>query len=596
MENDKQQSPSKRRRTTQRVDPEGESDTEVVSNPSPQPSTSRGTSYSHVSRSRSRNLGKYRTSRDNRSRSPHANRYHASNVSRSNVSNTNNSRLSGMGSLSRKRSLMLDAAEERAKLRRSLLHERERIELDLINERLAVQVDKSDSSISENRSLYSSRSMDYEKSNRERERETLASKSIANGLDDRKRQYILDWREKVELNNPNSNTMNSLSQNEPLNPQTSGMRINENNLKFDVGRALVETLGILGEATRNTNDSRLLVSRMTSAKELPSFAGDPIEWLRFKQSFEMTTNLGKYSKEENIARLHQALKGEAREAVDALILTNSDATNIMKLLELRFGNPENVVKKVILDIKKLPKIQSGKVDLVTFATKVRNAVAAIQAVNHIGQLHNPELINEIVTKMPSTLIYGFNRYVAEDKQQEPKLVCLSNYLYSEAEMSSKAGTNQIKCLDNKTNAKEIDKMKYKGNSQVRPVLLSTSRESIVPENKDKTNMSEKCKKCTYCNKEKHTIIKCFGFKNLSIDDRWKWVEKNRVCFNCLIKGHSCRVCKMKHCDIQNCGKKHNRLLHRVKKTAGKVDLAGNVNINLTEEKNNSDESEPIQTS
>lgn len=68
----------------------------------------------------------------------------------------------------------------------------------------------------------------------------------------------------------------------------------------------ITRIQIIVTITRSTNDSRLLVSQMTSAKELTSFSGDPLEWLRFKQAFELTSNLGRYLKEENMAQLHQA--------------------------------------------------------------------------------------------------------------------------------------------------------------------------------------------------------------------------------------------------------------------------------------------------
>lgn len=164
--------------------------------------------------------------------------------------------------------------------------------------------------------------------------------------------------------------------------------------------------------------TQLLLSRLTSAKKLVEFSGDPLDGLRFKQSHETSTDLGKYTDKENVSRLYDALKGKAREAVDALMLTASSSEIIMQTLELRFGDPENIIQKVIQDLKVLPKIQEGKIDLISFATKVRNGVAAIQALNHIGHLHSFNIISEIISKIPSTYLFGTTAHLLENRNHK----------------------------------------------------------------------------------------------------------------------------------------------------------------------------------
>ena len=177
---------------------------------------------------------------------------------------------------------------------------------------------------------------------------------------------------------------------------------------------------------------------MMSAKSLPVFSGEKLEWLRFKQAFELSTELGGYSDLENVARLFEALKGEAEEAVDSLMVTACDAQTIMKTFELQFSNPDKIVEKIIHGVKKLPKVNTNRFDLGTFAAKVRNAVAAMRALNKIGHLHNPDLIREIVSKMPSARIYNYNHYSNLNRKNQPKLFTLSEFLYQEAEMASAA--------------------------------------------------------------------------------------------------------------------------------------------------------------
>ena len=57
------------------------------------------------------------------------------------------------------------------------------------------------------------------------------------------------------------------------------------------------------------------------------------------------------------------------------------------------------------------------------------------------------------------------------------------------------------------------------------------------------------------------IWKCPSFKNMSVNDRYVAVRKERLCYGCLGKGHAIKDCKVKACGINGCTEKHNRLLH-----------------------------------
>lgn len=110
------------------------------------------------------------------------------------------------------------------------------------------------------------------------------------------------------------------------------------------------------------------VNRLTSAKSLPTFSGDPLEWVHFRETYESTSRLGGYTPQENITRLFAALKGEAREAVLSLLVTTRDPDSIMKTLELLFGNKDAVARKIVREINELPMVSTGEVSLMRFAS------------------------------------------------------------------------------------------------------------------------------------------------------------------------------------------------------------------------------------
>ena len=209
------------------------------------------------------------------------------------------------------------------------------------------------------------------------------------------------------------------------------------------------------------------------------------------------------------------MKGNAKEAVDSLKITASSAEIIMQTLHMRFGNPDQIVERIIRDIRKLPKFYSHKSDLISFATKIRNAIAGIQFLDHVRYLHSPELVQKILDKLPSTLVYEFNRFMNIRDPREPRFTALSEFLYTEAEMFSST---------------------------------STSRAVYAITEADERNPS-----CNYCSRRGHVITRCRDFLREPIRQRWRWARRENVCFKCFSKlfAHitACFMCHLKNVRI-----------------------------------------------
>ena len=59
----------------------------------------------------------------------------------------------------------------------------------------------------------------------------------------------------------------------------------------------------------------------------------------------------------------------------------------------------------------------------------------------------------------------------------------------------------------------------------------------------------------------HKIWNCPSLKNMSVNDRYVAMRKERLCYGCLGEVHAIKDCKFKACGINGCTKRHNRLLH-----------------------------------
>ncbi|CAL8125361.1 unnamed protein product [Orchesella dallaii] len=76
---------------------------------------------------------------------------------------------------------------------------------------------------------------------------------------------------------------------------------------------------------------------------------------------------------------------------------------------------------------------------------------------------------------------------------------------------------------------------------------------------------EKCV-CLFCKKINHQLDTCHSFKKISLDDKWSFVKKERVCFSCLGGKHLVKNCPDgKPCGQDGCARFHNKLLHADKR-------------------------------
>ncbi|CAG4973049.1 unnamed protein product [Parnassius apollo] len=166
-------------------------------------------------------------------------------------------------------------------------------------------------------------------------------------------------------------------------------------------------------------------SQLHFLQELPVFDGDPGEWIIFKTVFEDTK--GQFSGVQNVARLRRALKGTAKEAVKSLLFTLCEPEEIMNALERRFGRVEMLILAEIENVKRMPRLAEDCRNIGSFASRITNVVATIQALNQPQYLYSPELVSRIVEKLGTMIKFKWFEYRAQ-YPLEPELQKMAKFL------------------------------------------------------------------------------------------------------------------------------------------------------------------------
>lgn len=134
--------------------------------------------------------------------------------------------------------------------------------------------------------------------------------------------------------------------------------------------------------------------------ELPEFDE---QWPVFIAAFYQSTLAFGYTPLQNVFRLQKALKGEARETVEYLLINPNNIEGLIETLRFRFGRPEILAKSQMLKVRQIPEITEKRIDqLVPFSTRVTNLVAFLNtnASRHI--LSETTLLSELISKLPPT--------------------------------------------------------------------------------------------------------------------------------------------------------------------------------------------------
>ncbi|XP_013139482.1 PREDICTED: uncharacterized protein LOC106104088, partial [Papilio polytes] len=282
--------------------------------------------------------------------------------------------------------------------------------------------------------------------------------------------------------------------------------------------------------------------------DLPIYSGDVNEWLPFYAAYKDTTNMYDVSPAENIQRLRSCLKGEARDAVAALLYAASDPAIIMKTLEQCFGRPEVLIDRALDELKRLPKPDSSASELNAFAIKVQNTVCVLQTIDKRGYLYNPLLAREVVDKLSPHLRSRWCDYAHEHEDTtEPEIALLSRFLMREADRTLRFAYAPATSTSTTNTARR----------EIRPAVVLKKKTQPVYAVAEYAGGTDVCPSCG----QQHSLPQCPKYKALTVEQRWELVKDKKICFRCISSKHRRIACRAKACGVNECRRPHHPSLH-----------------------------------
>lgn len=275
---------------------------------------------------------------------------------------------------------------------------------------------------------------------------------------------------------------------------------------------------------------------------LPSFDGNYLKWLEFRDTFESLIHSN--DSIPNINKFHylrSSLEGGAITVIKSIEFTSPNYDLAWNLLCERFNNKKILINnhlKALFGIESLTR-ESHK----ALRYLIDHILKNLRALESLGQ--PTDQWDTIIIYMVSSKLDTFTSRKWEEHKNNlsdlPSLSEFTTFLRNRADILETSFMNRFDKPDNKPSHHNNHKPEHK-----------VTKSFVVSHDDRKVPLS-----CPSC-QQGHRIVNCIKFKNMNAEDKMSEVLKLNLCSNCLRRGHEAPQCRLGCCRI--CRQKHNTML------------------------------------
>ena len=284
----------------------------------------------------------------------------------------------------------------------------------------------------------------------------------------------------------------------------------------------------------NTNHNSRL-----SKLNLPTFSGNPLNWLTFWDSFNVTINSNPNL--EGIQKfnyLRAQLTGDAARAIAGFPLTNNNYEPAVDLLKERFGQPQRIINAHMQALLELSSPTNKLSSIQHFHDSMENHVRGLTSLGKSNESYGDLLVPIILGKLPTDIRRNLTR---EHITAEWPFNQLRDFI-----------TKEIRIMEAGIHHSSGKVPSTQPSSSVTASFHMQTRG--VPQHTKRPHVSDTRRKCAYC-KGPHPSNDC----HVTTDYQQRWIiVKGGLCFNCL-GHHKASACQSKNCCRQCKGKHHTSL-------------------------------------
>lgn len=262
---------------------------------------------------------------------------------------------------------------------------------------------------------------------------------------------------------------------------------------------------------------------------IPRFDGNYLNWRQFHDLFLEMVEKQPIPAIQKMWYLKTNLSGEAERLISQLTLTEENYVTAWKTLQDRYNN-----KRVLV---------------ATLIEKILNQSPGTSTAIAIKSLHD-------TTK---ECLLALNNLGIDTSNWDAILLQLLN-----KKLDKHTHLRFIQSLKNPTEVPSI--AEFLSFLEIQFQALEATGQKDRPAHKAISSVASSYTNngvCQFCSTEIHKLFQCSKFLEISAPARLQWVQKHKLCVNCLKPNHTSQTCNSRSC--LKCSKKHNTLLHLEKK-------------------------------
>lgn len=270
---------------------------------------------------------------------------------------------------------------------------------------------------------------------------------------------------------------------------------------------------------------------------LPTFTGDFTQWNSFHDLFDslVVKNIA-LSNVNKLHHLKSSLSGEAELVLRPFAIEGHNFETAWALLKRRFANKRMLVNAQFSRLMSQSKINNCSPESIRHILDTSiEAITALKSQLTAGERFDALLIFIISQKLEIKSIEAWEQSINTNENVqtfEAFSTFLENYCRTQELIQSTVN---------------------------KPIISSRNQEfNRVTKSFHSVNSSVQC---ILCNKDNHSIYRCYRFKRLTVQERLHMVQSKNLCTRCLSSDHLFENCPHTY-QCYKCKASHNILLHQ----------------------------------
>lgn len=307
-------------------------------------------------------------------------------------------------------------------------------------------------------------------------------------------------------------------------------------------------------------------------REYMSFDGDPLKYPSFIENFK--TNVENVEPDPNARRqfLIQLCTGVAKDAISGTVMLPPEQGyfKARSILHETFGQTHIIAAAHVDRVTKGDLIREYENEkLMQLARDMENCEMNLSQLGYSSDINSRSNISAVVLRLPKYLRseWAKEAEVVRGQGKEPDFKCLTRFVVKKAKLANSEYGRlvSVRVEEDRSKGKQKPKQSSKQSDSLKKVSTFTAQASAEGKPESSPDKARwKKVKCLFCDKDNHTLDKCFKFLEKTYNDRRAFVRKEELCNLCLAKGHYSNKCKLKStCLVPECGKRHHSCLHPV---------------------------------